>query len=350
MSTKPILIIGGGPAGLEASRSLADLGFSSVLVEKQGTLGGAPIHEDYAALTPDMASPVKAFAPVIGAVTESDLVDVRTETTVVAAKGTPPNLEVVLEGPKGPEQMEVGAAIVSTGFKHFDPGDETQKYGYYEFDDVITLVDAERMFKAGNFIRPSTGKAPKSVCFIQCVGSRDRQIGNQWCSKVCCGIACKQAIEIREAFGSDCRVFVFYIDLRAYGFWEDELYWKAQEEHNVNFVRGIVTEVTRRGEQLVVKGEDTTMGRPVEVEMDVVVLSVGMEPSEGTKAMAEMFELPLESHGYIQTTDGCMNTVSTTREGIYVAGTATGPGDIEDAVSAAGLAAIRAASYVRKNS
>ena len=78
-------------------------------------------------------------------------------------------------------------------------------------------------------MRPSTGEPPKRVCFIQCVGSRDRQIGNEWCSKVCCGVACKEAIEIRELV-PDCQVFVFYIDMRMYGFWEDQIYWKAQEE------------------------------------------------------------------------------------------------------------------------
>jgi heterodisulfide reductase subunit A len=79
-------------------------------------------------------------------------------------------------------------------------------------------------------------------------------------------------------FLPDARVFIFYIDMRMYGFWEDEIYWKAQEEKNVNFIRGIVTEVTKRGDTLVVKGEDTTMGRPMEVAMDVIILSVGMEP------------------------------------------------------------------------
>ena len=198
------------------------------------------------------------------------------------AEGEAPELKVTLQNGSGSEVVEVGSAIVATGFQHFDPGRETQMYGYYEFDDVMTLVDAERMLKTGTFVRPSTGEKPKQVCFIQCVGSRDRQIGNQWCSKVCCGIACKEAIEIREML-PDCRVFVFYIDMRAYGFWEDELYWKAQEEHKVNFIRGIVTEITQRGDTVVVKGEDTTMGRPMEVAMDVVILSVGMEPSERDK-------------------------------------------------------------------
>jgi len=344
----PILIVGGGPAGLEAARGAADLGYNVVLVEKNDFLGGKPIEEHYSVLTPDQRDAATAMQEMIDAVTGNDLIDIRTNTTVEAASGDAPNVMVTLKGKVDQEIVEAGAVILATGFKHFDPGRETQMYGYYEYDDVITLVDAEKMLKEKNFVRPSNGEKPKQVCFIQCVGSRDRQIGNQWCSKVCCGIASQEALEIRQLL-PDCRVFVFYIDLRAYGFWEDDIYWKAQEKYNVNFIRGIVTEVTKRGDQVVVKGEDTTMGRPMEIPMDVVVLSVGMEPSDGTKAMAKMFDLPFEGHGYIETTGGCLNTVSTNRPGIFVAGAAAGPADLEDSVSMGGAAAMKAASFVRKS-
>ncbi len=345
MNTQPILIIGGGPAGLEASRGLSDLGFQSILVEQRDVLGGAPIHHNYAALTPDMRPAATAMGEMSAAADAAELVDIRLNTTVTAASGTAPNISVTLSGPDGDQDVSVGAVIVCTGFTHFDPGQETQMYGYYENEDVITLVDAERMFKEGNLVRPSNGEPPKQVCFIQCVGSRDRQIGNQWCSKVCCGIACKQSIEIRHLL-PDCRVFVFYIDMRAYGFWEDELYWKAQEEHKVSFIRGVVTEITKRGERLLVKGEDTTMGRPVEVPMDMVILSVGMEPSAGTRAMSALFEIPLESHGFIHTLGGPLDRVTTGVPGVFAAGASTGPADLEDSVTSAGSAAMKAAAFV----
>ncbi len=345
--TDQILIVGGGPAGLEAARGCADLGVHCTLVEIEDTLGGNPIHEGYAALTPDMRPAEEAMNEMIAAVTDNEFVNIRTNTKVTKVEGDAPNFKVTLQGEKGEEQIDAGSAIVATGFKHFDPGRETQMYGYYEYDDVITLTDAEKMLKAKKFLRPSTGETPKQICFIQCVGSRDRQIGNQWCSKVCCGISCKQAIEVREMV-PDCRVFVFYIDLRAYGFWEDEIYWKAQEEHGVSFIRGIVTEVTRQGETVVVKGEDTTMRRPIETPMDIVVLANGMEPSEGTVEMSEVFKLPKEPHGYIETIGGALNTVTTSRPGIYAAGTATGPGDLEDTVSSAGSAVMKAMGFMRK--
>ena len=347
MDHNPILVIGGGPAGLEAARGAAELGYQTLLVEKAGVLGGTPIQADYAALTPDMENTEVAMKRMSDAVVDDPLVDVRMETVVTGANGDVPDLAVTLNGPGGEEQVQVGAVIVATGFQHFDPGRETQMYGYYEYDDVLTLIDAERMLKAGNFVRPSTGEAPKRVCFIQCVGSRDRQIGNEWCSKVCCGVACKEAIEIR-ALLPDCQVFVFYIDMRMYGFWEDEIYWKAQEESKVSFIRGIVTEITKRGDTVVVKGEDTTMGRPVEVAMDVVILSVGMEPSEGTVQMAETFGLPLESHGFIETTGGALNTVATSVPGIFAVGASVGPADLEDSISSAGAAAMKAAGFLRR--
>lgn len=347
MSDHPILVIGAGPAGLEAARGVADLGQATLLVEKAEVMGGNPILAHYAALTPDMEDAEVAMKRMVDAVVDHPLIDTRTSTTVAASQGEAPELTVTLEGPAGQEQVQVSSVIVCTGFQHFDPGRETQLYGYYEFDDVITLVDVERMLKAHNFVRPSTGEKPKRVCFIQCVGSRDRQIGNQWCSKVCCGIACKEAIEIRDLV-PDCEVFVFYIDMRMYGFWEDQIYWKAQEEKKVSFIRGIVTEITKRGDTVVVKGEDTTMGRPVEAAMDVVILSVGMEPSEGTTAMAGIFDIPLESHGFIETVGGPLNTVATRRPGIFAAGATVGPVDLEDSISGAGAAAMKAVVFVRK--
>ena len=344
---KPILVVGAGPAGLEAARGIGDLGHKALLVEKATVLGGTPILENYAGLTPDRRDASKAMGEVVAAVRANANVDVRMGTEVVAVSGQAPNFTVTLRSGGKEEQVEVAAAVIATGFQHFDPGRETQMYGYYEYDDVITLVDAEKMLKAHKFVRPSNGEPPKQVCFIQCVGSRDRQIGNKWCSKVCCGIACQESIEIRELL-PDCRVFVFYIDMRTYGFWEDEIYWKAQEEHKVNFVRGIVTEITKRGDTLVVKGEDTTMGRPMEVPFDMVILSVGMEPSAGTRKMAELFRTPLEPHGYIETVGGPLNTVATSVPGVFAAGAATGPADIEDSVSSAGAAAMKAVAFARK--
>jgi heterodisulfide reductase subunit A len=220
-------------------------------------------------------------------------------------------------------------------------------YGYYEFPDVIALQDLEAMLKEHNVVRPSNGEPPTRVCFIQCVGSRDRRLGNEYCSKVCCGIASKEAIEVRQQL-PDCRVYIFYIDMRMYGYWENQIYWPAQEKYKVQYIKGIVTEILRKGDKLLVRGEDTTMGRPMEVPMDIVVLSVGMEPSKGTRGMAELFGIQQNKYGFIETVGAPMDTVATSVDGVFACGAAVGPADLEDTISSAGAAAMRAVVTVRR--
>jgi heterodisulfide reductase subunit A len=348
MPSDTVVVIGGGPAGLGAARAAGELGAPVILVEARERLGGTPISSNYAALTPDFRPAEEAMAEMVAAVEALPECTVRTSTRVTAREGDAGGFRLTLQSGDATEIVEAGAVILATGFEHFDPGRETQMYGYYEYEDVLTLQDLEAQLKQHQVVVPSTGKAPEHLCFIQCVGSRDRRIGNTWCSKVCCGIASKEAIEVKRLVPS-CKVYVFYIDMRMYGFWEDQIYWKAQEEHHVNFIRGIVTEVIRRGDKLVVKGEDTTMGRPVEAPMDMVILSVGMEPSRGTKEMAKVLDLPFESHGFIATVGAPLDTVTTPVPGIFVAGAAAGPKDLEDTVSMAGLAAAKAVALIRRH-
>ena len=347
MPSDTVMIIGGGPAGLTAARAVGELGGRAVIVETRDRLGGMPDAANYAALTPDFRPAAEAMAEMVAAVEALPGVTVRTSTRVTAREGDAGDFRLTCVSGEAIEVVEAGAVIIATGFQHFDPGRETQMYGYYEYEDVLTLQDLEAQLKEHRVVVPSTGKAPDHLCFIQCVGSRDRRIGNTWCSKVCCGIASKEAIEVKRLVPS-CKVFIFYIDMRMYGFWEDQLYWKAQEEHKVQFIRGIVTEVIRRGDKLVVKGEDTTMGRPVEAPMDMVVLSVGMEPSRGTVEMSKVLGVPLESHGFIAANGAPLDTVTTPVPGIFVAGAAAGPKDLEDTVGMAGLAAARAVALVRR--
>ena len=354
MATETVVVVGGGPAGLEAARSAADLGMHCVLVEKRDRLGGNPDSASYASITLDTRTAREAIDAMIAEVVEHPLVDIRLETEVVARSGEPGAFQVQVQkrgerNGTAPATIEAGALILATGFDHFDPGRETQMYGYYEFEDVITLVDAERMLSAHRFVRPSTGEPPERVCFIQCVGSRDRRIGNDYCSKVCCGVASKQAIEVRQLLPNS-KVFIFYIDMRMYGHWEEKIYWPAQEQYKVNYVRGIVTEILRKGDRLLIRGEDTTLGRPMEVPMDVVVLSVGMEPSVGTRQVAERLAVPQDRYGFIATPGAPLDPVSTGVEGIFVAGAAAGPKDLEDSVGMANTAAARAVALIRRRS
>ncbi|MEN8240082.1 MAG: FAD-dependent oxidoreductase, partial [Actinomycetota bacterium] len=300
MPSDRVVVIGAGPAGLEAARLAAELGTPVTLIEKKDVAGGMPIHADYAALTHHFRPASEAMGVMVDAVTGNDLIDIRVGTEIASVSGELGNFSVGLASGGSTETIDAGAIILATGFKHFDPGRETQQYQYWELPDVITIADAEKMLKSGNFVTPSTGKPPERVAFVQCVGSRDRQIGNEYCSKVCCGISSKQAIEIREMV-PDSRVFIFYIDMRMYGYWENEIYWPAQEQHKVNYIKGIITEILPKGGRLVVRGEDTTMGRPMEVAMDMVILAVGMEPSAGTSAMSDVLNLSTNKYGFVET-------------------------------------------------
>lgn len=343
-----VLILGGGPAGLEAARLLSDIGTKSILVEKRDFLGGTPIAEQYAALTHGFRSAEEVMNELIAEVTSSDLVDVRLSTTLVGCEGEAGAFKATLakEGNGKGETVDVASAVVATGFQHFDPGRETQIYGYYEYPDVITLADAERMLKEEKFLT-SEGKVPERVCFIQCVGSRDRQIGNEYCSKVCCGISSKQAIEVRQQ-SPDTKVFIFYIDMRMYGYWENEIYWPAQEEYHVQYVKGIITEIIKKGDRLLVRGEDTTMGRPMEVAMDMVVLAVGMEPSEGTKQVAQIMNLKQNKYNFIEVPHDALDPTASSVPGVFIAGSAAGPKDLDDTMAMAGAAAVKAAGVIRK--
>lgn len=348
MSSNKVLIIGGGPAGLEAARSAAELGGEVILLEKRERLGGTPDRENYAKLTHHWRDASEAMAKLAAAVTSYANVQVKYQTEVKSLSGSAGNFTVEVEAGGVAESLNVGAVIIATGFQHFDPGRATQYYNYYSFPDVITLTDLEKMLKEHNVVRPSNGQAPKKIAFIQCVGSRDRQIGNEYCSKVCCGIASKQAIELRQQL-PDSKVMIFYIDMRMYGYWENEIYWPAQEKYKVNYVKGVISEVLKKGDQLLIRGEDTTMSRPMEVTMDMVVLSVGMEPSAGTRAIAQTLGVKQNKYGFIEAGgEGGLDTVATSVPGIFVAGAAAGPADLNDSISSAGLAAARAVAAVHK--
>jgi heterodisulfide reductase subunit A len=356
MSSDTVAVIGGGPGGLRAAHAITQIGGRVLLIEQREFLGGTPVAENYSGLTPRGEPAQPQIRQMIDEVTASPLVEIRLGTELVAMSGEAGAFLLTLRqagtdrsggGPTGgQDSAECGAIIIATGFAHFDPGRATQMYGYYEFADVITQPDLEAMLSEHRVVRPSNGQPPERICFVQCVGSRDRQIGNEYCSKVCCGVASKEAIEIRELL-PDSKVIIFYIDMRMYGYWENEIYWPAQEQHHVQYVKGLITEVLPKGDRLLVRGEDTTMGRPMEVPMDLVVLSVGMEPSMGTRDVADLLGVKRNKYGFVDAPGAPLDPVSTDREAIFACGAALGPADLEDTVSSAAGAALRAFGYLR---
>jgi heterodisulfide reductase subunit A len=184
------------------------------------------------------------------------------------------------------------------------------------------------------------------VAILLCVGSRDRQIGREWCSKICCTVSANLAMEIREEL-PDCHVYIYYMDIRTFGLYETKYYWKSQEEFKVKYIKARIAEVTSNGEQLIVKGEDTLVKRPITIPFDMVVHAIGMDPNVENPAIAATFGVDLERHGYIGRGNAYGNTAETSRPGVFVAGAATGPETIDDSIAQGHAAALAALGFLQ---
>jgi|Deesub1362A_J573_1020465.scaffolds.fasta_scaffold00331_22 heterodisulfide reductase subunit A len=230
-------------------------------------------------------------------------------------------------------EFVVGAIIIATGFKPFDPKIK-ESYRFEQGRDIITSFQLERMLCAsgpteGRLVQPSTMEVPKKVAFIQCVGSRDAQVGKLYCSRVCCMVSIKNALQIKERY-PDTDVVIHYIDIRACGEGYEEMYLRAQKA-GVKFVRGLPGELIPMGNGVKVYYEDTLNSRKVEEEYDLVVLSIGMEPS-----LEPSIKLPLRDDGFVAPAHPKMMPVETVYKGIMVAGCASGPKEIPLSISQAG--------------
>jgi len=239
--------------------------------------------------------------------------------------------------------LEVDTIIVASGYEPYDPiVDEEYNYGVYQ--NVLTALEMERMLNAagptsGRIVRPSDLKEPKRIVYVQCVGSRNER-RNVYCSRICCMYAAKQARQLKEKH-PDMEVYVFYIDVRAFGKGFEEFYEKTCREYGVQFIRGRIAEIHEDPEtkNLTVKAEDTLLGRPVELEADIAVLSIGITPSQDTKAIQNILKIPVGADGFFLEAHPKLRPVDTTVDGIFVCGTSAGPKDIPDTVSQARAAA-----------
>lgn len=335
---RPFLIVGGGPAGLAAAHSLAAIGQRSILVDKADRLGGAPILSGYAKLVPSGEWAKDAIGGMVARVESDRLIERRLGTTVGAFSGTPGAFTARLSDGS---TVEASAAILCTGFTHFDSVNKPE-WGFGTYPDVVTTTQVEQMFSSGRGVRcPSDGRKPERVAILLCVGSRDRQIGREWCSKICCTVSANLAMEIREELPG-CHVYVYYMDIRTFGLYETKYYWASQEVHKVKYIKARVAEVTSNGERLVIKAEDTLVKRPITIPFDLVVHAIGMDPNVDNKSIAQVFGIALEEHGYIGKANAYGTYGETSRPGVFVAGSATGPETIDDSIGQGKAAAIAA--------
>ncbi|MCL4465466.1 MAG: CoB--CoM heterodisulfide reductase iron-sulfur subunit A family protein [Chloroflexi bacterium] len=231
---------------------------------------------------------------------------------------------------------QVGAIVVSTGFQAFDHS-AYPEYGGGRYKDVISCLQLERLLCAsgptgGEVVRPSDGKHPKTVVFVSCVGSRDDRVGRPYCSKVCCMYMAKQTILLKE-HDPEVQAYVFYIDIRAGGKDFEEFVRRSQEEYGALWLRGRVAKVYEEDGKLIVRGEDSLVGRPVEVAADLVVLATGIEPSAGADALARTLGVSYNDYGFIVEAHPKLRPLESNTDGIFLAGTVSGPRDIPETVA-----------------
>jgi len=336
---KHVIVIGAGVAGLEVSSTLARLGEKVTLIEKEATPGGHV--KDWHALFPNRRPGAEVVDTLRKNLHPSVELITGKAVTGIMREG---NSYTVLTGENWSASAD--AVLIAAGFSLFDAR-KKEEYGYGIYDDVITSADLEKLFSSGK-IATKDGRPPKRVGFVHCVGSRDEKAGNLYCSKVCCVTAVKQAIELKEMLPG-AEVFCFYMDLRMFGRHYEELYKEAQEKHNIQFIRGRLSEssedITGR---VVLKVEDTLLGKPLKISVDLLVLMSGMESHASTNKIRDSLGLKRDDDNFLVPLDAHLSANVSELPGLFYAGACTGPKNITDTLADARSAALAISQYLNR--
>jgi heterodisulfide reductase subunit A len=329
---KKVIVIGGGPAGMQAAVSLAAQGLKPVIVERADTLGGKL--RDWHRLFPSMTPADDVLGELTRRVAD-EKIEVMTGSEVESLS---PGKGVTLANG---QTLAADAVVVASGFDIFDARAK-EEYGYGVYANVFTTVDVERMLNEGS-VALADGNTPRRIAIVHCVGSRDEKVNQRHCSKVCCITAVKQAMELRALF-PDADVFNFYMDIRMFGPGYEELYQQAQQECAINFIRGRVSEASPTIDgRIQIKAEDTLVGRPMKMTVDMLVLAVGMRAAATNGRLG----LTLAPSGFFAPADlfaGCVESGAT---GVFFAGTATAPKTIGETIAEGAMAAEKVAEYLK---
>ncbi|RTY40017.1 CoB--CoM heterodisulfide reductase iron-sulfur subunit A family protein [Chlorobium phaeovibrioides] len=239
-------------------------------------------------------------------------------------------------------ELEIGAIVVATGFQVQNTA-LYGEYGYGRYPDVLTGLQFERLASAsgptgGKIQRPSDGKEPETIVFIQCAGSRDPSKGIPYCSKICCMYTAKHAMLYHHK-NHDGNSRIFYMDIRAAGKGYDEFTRRAIEEDGAGYVRGRVSKLWQENGKLMVRGADTLLGRPVEVAADMVVLATAMVPQSDSKELGKTLGIGYDEYGFFNEAHLKLRPVETATAGIFLAGACQSPKDIPDSVAQASACA-----------
>jgi len=252
-------------------------------------------------------------------------------------------------------QEKYGAIVVATGFNPISM-DKFDEFAYNQSKDVITSLEFERLTNAagptaGHLERPSDGKSPKTIVFVQCVGSRCdacAEKGKEYCSKICCMYTAKHAMLVRDKY-PETEVYVFYIDVRTPGKNFDEFYRRAVEEYGVNYVKGMVGKVTPEGDKLKVQASDLISNKQLHIDADLVVLAAAIEPDKSARPLATMLTASMDTNDFFTEAHPKLRPVESPTAGVFLSGTCQGPKDIPETVSQAGAAASKVIGLLAKD-
>ena len=251
-------------------------------------------------------------------------------------------------------EEKYGAIVVATGFNPIKV-DKYDEYAYSQSKDVITSLEFERLTNAagptsGTLLRPSDGKHPHTIVFVQCVGSRcTAEKGKSYCSKICCMYTAKHAMLTREKY-PDTDVYVFYIDVRTPGKNFDEFYRRAVEDYGVHYIKGAVGKVVPRADgTLDVQGSDLIMNEQVHIKADLVVLAAAIEPDKSARPLATMLTASMDTNDFFTEAHAKLRPVESPTAGIFLSGACQGPKDIPETVSQASACAVKVVGLLHKD-
>jgi heterodisulfide reductase subunit A-like polyferredoxin len=340
---KSALVIGGGVAGMTAALTLARQSFDVYLVEKENELGGNLRHIHYLL---NGETPQAELARLCDEIEKNIKIHLFTGAAIEKIEGTIGNFKTTITTQGNTTEVTHGVVIVATGAKQYRP----KEYLHGQDDSVITQRDLEaRLASSGDgFLRREGDQPAKTVVMIQCVGSREAD--HPYCSRVCCADAIKNALKIK-ALSPETNVYVLYRDIRTYGF--KESYYTRARQQGVVFVRydeGRKPEVSRNGKGLNVTVYDQTLGMPIIISADWVVLSAGIHPQEDNRKIAQFLKVPLNSDGFFLEAHMKLRPVDFMTDGVFLCGLAHSPKSIDESILQAQAAAARAASVLVQDS
>ena len=330
-----VLILGGGIAGIQAALNLSQIGIETFLVEREEELGGNL--KNLGSTFPEGKQASDLIENKVKEIRSSQKATIITGAELSSITGESPDFKASLKTLKGTREIECGSIILATGFKPFDPT-SMKHYGFGKYEDVVTALDLSRMMKDGKLIRNSNGKEPASVTFIQCIGSRDLRT-HTYCSCFCCMYAVHLATAIKEKY-PQCMINILYMDIRTP--FCAELNYEEARRRGVRFYRSKPARVRANegNEHLTIQFEDTLDGELRFLNSELVVLSIGASPPDGTDSLSSSLNVDCEESGFFK----CEKApVFTKVKGVFIAGSASGPRDISSCLAEGSAAAAQAA-------